>query len=338
MPARSTPLSNFPVVRSSDPELVADRLCSVYGAVSFDLGKASTSFEVDANHLQIGSLGLSYFDYVGDISVRFGEASFVRQIFSIAGAGRYASATQAGDISPRSWTPVLDAYEPLKLDFKSGCRHFVLRIEADSLVRHLRALTGQDVTRPPIFDGSHERQPAMEALKRRVFQFATDYNERGLYFSELAAAEVERMVIMKFLMCHRHNYTHLLLREPLPVPSTAVRAVEEYIEANWDKPVDVETMVAVAKVSARSLFRQFKKDRGYTPADFAKRVRLHRAREMLEQSNAGDSVIQIALKCGFQNPGHFARDYKSLFGELPSVTMQGARKATYRAIVADQRN
>ena len=150
------------------------------------------------------------------------------------------------------------------------------------------------------------------------------------FFSDLAAAEVERMIIMKFLMCHRHNYTHLLLREPLPVSSTAVRAVEEYIEANWDKPMDFDTMVAIAKVSARSLFRQFKKDRGYSPADFAKRVRLNRAREMLEQTSENDTVIQIALKCGFQNPGHFARDYRNVFGEVPSVTLQRARKSLGR--------
>ena len=77
---------------------------------------------------------------------------------------------------------------------------------------------------------------------------------------------------------------------------------------------------------ARSLFRQFKKDRGYSPADFAKRVRLGHAREMLEQSSDGASVIQVALKCGFQNPGRFARDYRSLFRELPSATLQESRK------------
>ena len=94
---------------------------------------------------------------------------------------------------------------------------------------------------------------------------------------------------MKFLMCHRHNYTHLLLREPLPSAPSTVRAVEEFIEANWDKPIDIEAMTSVAKVSARSLFRQFKKDRGYSPADFAKRIRLDHAREMLEQS--GGEVV-----------------------------------------------
>ena len=326
MPARSKPLSNYPVVRSRDPELVRDRLFSVFGANRFDIGRGNTEFAVHANHLQVGGLGLSYCDYASDVSVRFGEASFVRQCFNIAGLARYASGKQSGEIRPRSWTPILQAQVPLELDFKSGYRQLVLRIEFDALLRNLNALLGQDVGRNLVFDETSARQPAMEALRRRVFDFATDYNERGAFFSDLAAAEVERMMIMKFLMCHRHNYTDLLLREPLPVSSTAVRAVEEFIEANWDKPVDIEAMVAVAKVSARSLFRQFRKDRGYSPADFAKRVRLNRAREMLEQSNGGGSVIQIALKCGFQNPGRFARDYRNSFGELPSATLQKTTK------------
>jgi transcriptional regulator GlxA family with amidase domain len=84
-------------------------------------------------------------------------------------------------------------------------------------------------------------------------------------------------------------------------------------------------MAAVAKVSARSLFRQFKQDRGYTPAEFAKRIRLNSAREMLEQPREGDSVIQVALRCGFQNPGHFARDFRLAFGELPSETLKRSR-------------
>jgi transcriptional regulator GlxA family with amidase domain len=81
-------------------------------------------------------------------------------------------------------------------------------------------------------------------------------------------------------------------------------------------------MAAVAQVSVRSLFRQFRKDRNYSPADFAKRIRLNRARELLEQSSGDASVTQIALKCGFQNPGHFAHDFRLAFGELPSETLK----------------
>jgi AraC-like DNA-binding protein len=248
----------------------------------------------------------------------------VRQTFNIGGVGQYTAGNRTGEIAPGSWTPVLPAQSPLKLDFKARYRQFVLRIESDALQRNLGILLGQEVGTQLVFDETAYRQPAMAALRRRIFHFAADFNERGVFFSDLAAAEVERMVIMKFLMCHRHSYTHLLLREPLPAGTSAVRAVEEFIEANWDKPIDIEAMTAVAKVSARSLFRQFRRDRGYSPADFAKRIRLNRAREMLEQPGEGASVTQIALKCGFQNPGHFARDFRIAFGELPSNTLRGS--------------
>jgi len=325
MPGRSTPLSNYPVVRSSDPELVRDRLFQVYGANSFDIKRSEDEFAITADHLQVGGVGLSYVEYIGDASVGFGEVSFVRQCFSIEGAARYHTGAQSTEIAPGAWSPILHAQQPLQFEFRSGYRQIALRIEFDTLLRSLSALLGQDVHHLS-FDETRTSQSAMEALRRRVFHLATDYNERGAFFSDLAAAEVERMLVMKFLMCHRHNYTHLLLREPPPASSTAVKAVEEFIVANWDKPIDIDAMVAVAQVSARSLFRQFRRDRGCSPADFAKRVRLNHAREMLERSNQVSSVIQVALRCGFQNPGHFARDYRNSFGELPSVTLQRARR------------
>ena len=126
MPGRSTLLSNYPVVRSSDPALVRDRLFSVYGANSFDVGRADGAFAINADHLQIGGVGLSYGEYTGNVSVGFGEVSFVRQCFSIEGAARYAGSTQSGEIAPGSWTPVLHA-QPLRFDHQSGYRQLVLQ-------------------------------------------------------------------------------------------------------------------------------------------------------------------------------------------------------------------
>jgi transcriptional regulator GlxA family with amidase domain len=68
-------------------------------------------------------------------------------------------------------------------------------------------------------------------------------------------------------MYTRHNYAHFLFRKPPASNVSAVKTVEEFIEANWNKPVDIKAMSAVARTSARSLYRRFKKDRGYSPAD-----------------------------------------------------------------------
>ena len=325
MPTRST-LSNYPVLHSRDPEFVRDRLSAGFGGTRLEPGADRDRFAARVNHLQIGGLGLSYCEYATDVSLEFGEASFVRQLFNISGSGRYEAGGCSGEITPGSRSSILPTQAPVKLDVQPGYRQLVLRIEFDALLRNLAVLLGQDVN-TLVFDSTDDRQPAMEALRRRIFQFATDFNERGAFFADLATAEIQRMVIMKFLMCHRHNHTHLLMREPLPSAPSTVRTVEEFIEANWEKPIDIEAMSAVAKVSARSLFRQFQKDRGYSPADFAKRIRLDHARAMLEQSGGEASVTQIALKCGFQNPGHFARDFRLAFGELPSeVLRKSARR------------
>jgi hypothetical protein len=59
MQHRTNPLSNYPVMDSSDPELVRERLFGFYGACHFDIAKQKSEFAVRANHLQIGGLGLS---------------------------------------------------------------------------------------------------------------------------------------------------------------------------------------------------------------------------------------------------------------------------------------
>ncbi|MET0679215.1 MAG: helix-turn-helix domain-containing protein [Bradyrhizobium sp.] len=325
MSGRSTILSNYPVVRSSDPECARDRLIKVYGASSFDV-KSRRRFAMCGDHLQIGGVGLSYVGYSGDVSVGFDEVSFVRQLFSIGGHARFTTGAREGIIGSGSWSPILPAGQSLAFDFLSDYRHVALRIETDELSRTMGALIGEDVGNNLVFDEGSPMPAAMEALRRRVFHLANDFNECGISFSSLAAVEIARTLVIKFLLSHRHNYTHIVWREPPQSTSATVRIVEEFIEANWHKPIDIEKMVEVAQVSARSLFRQFKKDRGCSPADFAKRVRLGRARELLEQSSADGSVIQVALKCGFQNPGHFARDYRNAFGELPSATLHRARK------------
>jgi transcriptional regulator GlxA family with amidase domain len=78
----------------------------------------------------------------------------------------------------------------------------------------------------------------------------------------------------------------------------------------------------VANVSARSLFRQFRKECGSSPLEFAKQIRLTRAKEMLERAEPDATVLSVAYRCGFQNAGHFARDFKLAFGELPSDTLK----------------
>ncbi len=46
-------------------------------------------------------------------------------------------------------------------------------------------------------------------------------------------------------------------------------------------------------------------------------MRLDRARHLLVQTEM--SVIDVALACGFDTPGHFARVYRTAFGITPMM-------------------
>ena len=326
MPSRATLLSNYPAIHTSDPEHARARVLDVFGATSFEAPRKETRFETTANFLQVGDLKLYYCAFASEVSIGFGEVPFIRQIFNIDGRMRYSGSAMAGEVAPGSSTGILPAGVPLRFDFKSSYRHLVVRIEQSALQRYLSVLLGQQIDEDLRFEDAADQDLAMKHVRRMFFQFASDFNARGDSYSDLARAEITRIAIMKFLMFHRHNYTHFLFRELPPGNASTVKIVEEYIEANWDKPIDIEAMSAVAKISARSLFRQFQKERGYSPAEFAKRIRLDRAREMLEQSEGHTSVTQVALKCGFQNPGHFARDFRLAFGELPSDTLRRSNR------------
>ena len=128
--------------------------------------------------------------------------------------------------------------------------------------------------------------------------------------------------MVSFLTANDSNYSLVLRRPARSAASWQVRRVEAYIEANWDQPLTIEALALVTGVSARTLFHSFRKSRGYSPMDFAKRIRLGHARRMLEEGDASTAVTTVAYTCGFGNLGHFSGYYRRAFGELPSATLR----------------
>ena len=64
------------------------------------------------------------------------------------------------------------------------------------------------------------------------------------------------------------------------------------LEANWNKSIRIEDLVKLTNVGTRSLFRSFRKTRGYSPMAFAKLLRLNHAKEMLSNGGSNTSVTR----------------------------------------------
>ena len=133
--------------------------------------------------------------------------------------------------------------------------------------------------------------------------------------------ETEDALIAHFVMANETgdtNSRHTKGGENL----RAIECAEQYINAHLTQPVSRADLAATANVSIRTLTRGFTERHGTGPMGFLKARRLDAAYRQLLGAEA-DSIIvtEVAIRYGFNHLGKFAREYKRVFGELPSVTL-----------------
>lgn len=95
-----------------------------------------------------------------------------------------------------------------------------------------------------------------------------------------------------------------------------VQAIE-IMEHHIERPVPVVDIARTAGISGRQLERLFHKHLGKGPLRVYLEIRLRQAREMLVHSS--DSILVVALKCGFSDAPHFTRQFKAHFGQTPAA-------------------
>lgn len=97
--------------------------------------------------------------------------------------------------------------------------------------------------------------------------------------------------------------------------SVKVAEAVALMEANLEEPLPTEEIARLVNVSRRQLERLFKQHLDDMPSRFYTELRLARARRLLQHS--GQSILQIALACGFASGSHFSNAYRARFGHTP---------------------
>jgi len=103
----------------------------------------------------------------------------------------------------------------------------------------------------------------------------------------------------------------------MPIPFQQVQPVLAFAAANLDEDVSLSALAARAGLSPFHLHRVFSAAAGETPKRFTLRLRLGRAAVMLLTGE--DSVLNVALSCGFQSHEAFCRAFRRRFGMSPSA-------------------
>jgi AraC family transcriptional regulator, ethanolamine operon transcriptional activator len=107
-----------------------------------------------------------------------------------------------------------------------------------------------------------------------------------------------------------------------PGPARLCGRAHELVVARLDDPPTVAELCASLGVSRRTLQSSFQVSWGVGPLAWLNTLRLDAVRRRLKTSA---SVTEAATQLGFWHFGHFARDYRELFGELPSQTLRRCR-------------
>jgi len=101
-----------------------------------------------------------------------------------------------------------------------------------------------------------------------------------------------------------------------------VKKAEECFMAAEGMPVSLADLCVSCGIGKNALYHAFHRVVGLPPLEYFHRRRLTRARmQLLESPKERGAVKRAALESGFTEFGRFAADYRRLFGELPSATL-----------------
>ena len=101
----------------------------------------------------------------------------------------------------------------------------------------------------------------------------------------------------------------------------------DWIQANLDRPIQLQDLETRSGYSQRSLRNAFHERFGCGPVHWIRSQRLEAARMRLLEPRPGDTVSDIAAACGYRHLSQFSRDFQLAFSVRPSALMRESRRS-----------
>ncbi|NER00471.1 MAG: AraC family transcriptional regulator [Cyanothece sp. SIO2G6] len=142
--------------------------------------------------------------------------------------------------------------------------------------------------------------------------------------------QVQALIIDDFLPLLISHIPLNWMSKRSPKPSRRAKLIaqaEQTISATLEKPLTLKQLAEALGSSSSALSYGFKDLFGLSPMRYLKVRRLNAVRRRLKISEPDNCAIApLASQFGFYHPNHFTKDYKAMFGELPSATLRKTEK------------
>lgn len=242
---------------------------------------------------------------------------------SLAGTARITSGSSTFELKQGEMC-VLNPDAKIEQVFGGGYRHFTVKFLKSSLSSLLSQELGSRTGHLSFDSQPIEVEGAALSFARLVSAVCLDMENGMSGFSHGRVVDAFEHTLQRLLLAtFPHNQSEFFDAAGASPAPYYVKRVEDFIRQHAADPISLDEMIAVAGVSARSLHAGFRRFRGTTPMIYLKDCRLILARrQLLDAAEAGLTVTDVAMACGFTHLSKFARDYCERFGELPSATLK----------------
>ena len=157
-----------------------------------------------------------------------------------------------------------------------------------------------------------ESQPLIATEIRAILE---EFRSRSKYYRE----KVNALLINLFLS-HARAKQPQSIGDDIVKNRSAIMTVLEYIDNNFDEDMTVTSLARMCSVSEPYFRRIFKSVTDRTPLEHINRVRIQKACVFLLRDE--ESIINVALKCGFSSVSTFNRNFIRYVGCTPSEYRQ----------------
>ncbi|MEM6709537.1 MAG: helix-turn-helix domain-containing protein [Pseudomonadota bacterium] len=131
----------------------------------------------------------------------------------------------------------------------------------------------------------------------------------------VAAKTAQQMVLASKRSGSQSQYSDLLSLQQRDADGVFA-GLHAWLEENLSQPISLADMAEQCAMSTRSLQRHYKAVLGTSPSKTLNRLRLDRARTLLDSTEV--PVSQVANQCGYGSVQQFSKDFRKAFGVTPS--------------------
>ena len=164
--------------------------------------------------------------------------------------------------------------------------------------------------------------PVSEAFAATVMRLA------NCLHSPLQSAALGRGLVQELLfliLCSEHAAPLFALARHNTHLARLERAMK-YMHEHYDQTLDVERLATLANMSPSTFHRNFRQMTASSPIQYLKKLRLSRARELLQDQ--GLRVKQAAAMVGYESPTQFSREAAAMVGyESPTQFSREFKRA-----------